>query len=190
LACNSGQVNPTNQSLIPMTPPQEQPAYVLWQNKKRAIIPSCLILLILSIILYIGILVNISLLDLTGSDETIIKTTSLIVIFFLMTINISITIYNALQPYNFYRTKITFKNKELPYSLLKTTTIHRGFFDRLFKTYTLPITKTFIIKNIPDSIQLQPYIEQLITYSKTYSNATSSSTSSQSQTSAQGQRDQ
>ena len=156
---------------------EEQPAYTCYQHKMRAILPTSVALLLLSIILYLGILFNISLLDLTGSDETIIKTTSLIVIFFLVVIGISVTIYTALQPYHFYRTKVISTNKELRYSLIKTTAFHRNLFDHPFKTYSIPLAKGFTLRNIPDSTQLQPYINQLIQYA----NATSSSTSWQSQ---------
>ena len=56
----------------------EQPLYLLHQNVGRAMIPKFLSLVILGTIFYVGILLNISLLELTAAEETTIKSGALL----------------------------------------------------------------------------------------------------------------
>ena len=58
----------------------EQPLYTLNQNKARAIIPKIITYIFLGIIFYAGILLNLSLLNLSSGEETIVKIISSIIL--------------------------------------------------------------------------------------------------------------
>ena len=80
-----------------------QPLYVLPQNKKRGIIPKTLLLIILSIVLYVGILLNISFLELTPPEETNSKFIALIALIFIDVLGVILSTYQTSRPYLFYR---------------------------------------------------------------------------------------
>ena len=85
-----------------MPAPQEQPIYVLAQSKKRAIIPKILTFLILGVIFYLGILLNVSLLELDARQETIFKTVPLIILIVVIVVGIFLTLKRAKKKYHFY----------------------------------------------------------------------------------------
>ena len=68
-------------SLKRMIQPIEKPIYELSQVKKRALIPKIITFLILGATFYLGVLLNISLLSLSGSTETITRLVALILVF-------------------------------------------------------------------------------------------------------------
>ncbi len=71
---------------------QEQPIYILPQKKSRALIPKILSLLGLGVVFYLGILLNLSLLNLRAGEESIVKMIGLGVVFFIFVL-CSIEIY-------------------------------------------------------------------------------------------------
>lgn len=146
--------------------PPEQPQYILPQNKARAIIPKTVSLIILGIIFYFGILLNISLLKLTGSEETTIQTVSLIVILLAIILGITLSLLNARKKYFFYRNQIQFGKKKILYANITNTAAKQNLFDKIFKTKTIKLSKKFSLKNIPAEIDLQNYLQQLIAYSQ------------------------
>ena len=149
-------------------PQQERPIYVLPQNKKRIIIPRIVILVLLGTIFYLGILLNISLLDLSGSQETIVKTVSLGILILIVIFGIFLALRRAKQVYKFYRNGIKINKNEIIYSEITNTTPKQSFVDKMFKTQTIALTKKFQLKNFPEQMQLQGYIEQLIEYTKSH----------------------
>src|SRR3989344_7857879 len=58
--------------------PTEHPLYTLYESKSRALVPKVASLVVLSLIFYLGILLNVSLLELSAGQETTLKTGSLI----------------------------------------------------------------------------------------------------------------
>ena len=142
----------------------QQPIYQLPQNKKRALIPKILTLTFLGIIFHLGILLNLSLLELSSSQENIAKLISLILVFILIIIGIFFAFRQAHQSYLFYRNHLTFIKKELNYNQITNTTPKQNFLDKIFHTYQIPLTKTFTIYHIPKEIDLETYIKQLEAY--------------------------
>ena len=59
---------------------REKPIYVLYQNKTRTIVPKFISFIILGVIFYVGILLNLALLALTGSEETVVKMVALVLL--------------------------------------------------------------------------------------------------------------
>ena len=146
--------------------PPEQPLYSVYASKKRALIPKTLYLIILAIIFYLGVLVNIFLLQLDAQQETTLKTGSLIILTILIVIGILLEVKKTHQPYVFYRNRIT-RGKEILYYLNITNTQPQiNLFDKMFETYSVPLGKKFSIRHIPQSIPLSNYIQQLLEYAR------------------------
>ena len=156
---------------------QEQPIYELRQSKKRAIIPKIIILIFLSALFYFGILLNISLLELAEKEETMTKLISIGILIFLFFLGILLAIRRAKFTYRFYHNRLTFIKKEVYYAQITNTIGKRNLFDKMFKTYSLPLNKKFAIKHISQQEQqqeqMQNYLQQLINYVKTQQQNTS-----------------
>ncbi len=150
----------------------EQPLYQLPQNTKRALIPKIITLIILGIIFHLGILLNLSLLELSSSNENIAKTSSLIIVFIIVIIGIFFAFKQAHQPYLFYRNHLTFIKRNLNYNQITNTTSKQNFFDKIFHTYQIPLTKSFTIYHIPKEIDIETYIKQLEAYTQRTINPT------------------
>jgi hypothetical protein len=147
-------------------PVTEQPIYVLAQNKKRALIPKVVSLLGLGIIFYLGILLNVSLLDLKAGEETLIKVIALIVLLSVLILGIYISFHRANQNYKFYRGRIVFLKQQINYLNIINTKSQVDFIDKMFKTYTINLGNKFFLRNIPNTVQIENYLQQLIAYSK------------------------
>jgi hypothetical protein len=142
----------------------EEPQYVVHEKKIRAILPKVILLLGLGTLFYLGILLNISLLELDGGQETTIQTAALILVVVIIIIGIYIAFHHSQQPYKFYRTTVLHNKKEIKYVEIGTVAPHQNFFDKLFKTYSIKLGDHFTIHHVSQEIQLQPYLQQLIQY--------------------------
>ena len=146
--------------------PQEQPQYILPQIRSRALIPKIFALLILAVIFYAGILVNVALLDLTGEEETIVKMSSSILVLLIVTIGFFLSFHKAHLTYKFYRDRIQFGKKSIPYIKISNTNQQQDFSDKIFKTYKINLDKKFLIRNISQETNISGYLQQMITYSQ------------------------
>lgn len=144
----------------------EKPLYVLSQSKPRAILPQVLSLVILGVIFYLGILVNVSLLELDEGLKSTIKLASLIFLSVVVAIGILLAILKAGKKYYFYRNRIAFGRKAVNYAEIINTTLHVDLLDRIFKTHSINLGHKFFLSNIPQNLQIQNYLRQLIDYSK------------------------
>lgn len=149
-----------------MNQPAEQPLYSVYESKKRALIPKMLSLFFLAFIFYLGILVNISLVELDAKQETTLKTGALLLLAALIVIGTLLTYRKTSQPYLFYRNRIAHGKENLYYLNITNTALQINFFDKIFKTYSIPLGKTFALRHIPESTQLSNYLQQLIEFSK------------------------
>jgi len=144
----------------------EQPQYILSQKKSRAIIPKIMVLSILGIIFYLGVLLNIALLDLTESQEITIKLTSLIILIAIIGLGIYLAIRRSKLQYLFYRDRLILGKEEISYSEILNTKIKKDFFDIFFHTYGIDLGHDFHLRHIPEEINLENYLNQLIAYTK------------------------
>lgn len=144
---------------------QENRLYVLPQLKKRAIIPKLFSLITLSTIFYLGVWLNLALLEVTEKQEKWIKLLSLILVGILVTIGVIITISTSRKKYVFYRDRIIFGRKLIYYTQMVNTNPARNFKDKLFKTYSVKLNDEFTIKYIPSTINLVDYLQNLRAYS-------------------------
>jgi len=143
-----------------------KPVYILTQVKKRLLIPKIITLVFLGLVFYSGILLNISLLNLSGNTETLAKLIALIVLILIIVFGIFYNLIKAKKQYLFYNNKIVFGKKQIVLNTILNTEIKHNFLDKIFKTYSLQLTKKFSIENIPDTIQLKDYVQKLINYNK------------------------
>ena len=144
----------------------EQPLYSVLESKSRALIPKALSLLILGAIFYVGVLLNISLLELDAQQETTFKTGALLILTVLIIMGIILTFRKARQPYLFYRNRITHGKEAILYLNITTTAAQSNFVDKMFKTYSIPLSKNFFLRHIPETIPLNNYVQQLVDYSR------------------------
>ena len=144
----------------------EKPIYILKQNKLRAIIPTITTIIFLAIIIYLGILLNLSLLNLPSSSSNLVKIISSLVLLTIIIIGAIITIEKAEKNYLFYPLQLKFRKKVIYFQNLPLPEKKQSVLDKLFKTQTLTLSPEFKIKNIPQELSLQEYIQKLITYAK------------------------
>jgi len=144
----------------------EQPVYRLQQVKKRALLPKIFSLLILGSLFYLGVLLNLSLVNVEAQQETAVKTVSLIIVLLLVGVGIVFSIRAAARPYLFYRNRIQFGKKEILYVNITNTAPGRNITDKVFKTYSINLGSRFLLRHIPAGIELQSYLQQLVEYAK------------------------
>jgi len=148
----------------------ENPLYELPQDKRRILIPKTLLLLFLGTIFYIAILLDISFLDLSASEETITKFVALILVIVLITLGAYLS-YRHAKPYHFYRDRISLHKKEVYYLSITKVEKKQNFLDKMFKTYTLDLGVARL-DNISEEIQIDNYVNQLVNYAKSKAPAT------------------
>ncbi|MBI2666619.1 hypothetical protein HYX13_03335 [Candidatus Woesearchaeota archaeon] len=141
----------------------EQPLYELPQSKARAIFPQTLVLLFLSSIFYAGILINLSLVELSEKNQQIIQAGTVIFLFIVILIGFFYAVKKASAKYYFYHSQLVFQKKNIFYTAILPASIivKQDPLDKLFKTYTLQFNN-FRIRSIPQSIQIQNYLQQLV----------------------------
>ena len=149
---------------LTLTP--EQPIYLLPKNKKRNIIPTTLTLIILSIIFYFGILINISLLELSAQEETLTKLISLILLILIIAVDIFNSYLQSNKPINFYKSYLKLNKINLNYNQINTITKQQNFLDKIFHTYSLKINQKLSLDNIPEEVDLLTYLNQLKEYAQ------------------------
>jgi hypothetical protein len=146
---------------------EQQPIYQLAKKKSRILIPHFVTLILLSIIFYLGILLNLSLLKLKGSTESTLKTYVLLGIFLLVFLGMIITFAKSKHPYAFYQDKIVLhKKKQILFTSINEISTKRGILDKIFGTYTLILSHDIKLQYISTSINIENYVRQLVTYNK------------------------
>ena len=145
---------------------REKPIYVLYQNKTRTIVPKFISFIIFGVIFYVGILLNLALLALTGSEETVVKMVALVLLLLIIAVGAYITFHKAHLPYTFYRNRILFNKKDIFYSNMSHVIVKRDIFDKIFKTYSLDVGHHLYVRHIPDTLNIQQYVQQLVSYSQ------------------------
>ena len=146
--------------------PPEMPIYTVYESKSRALAPKIASLTILSIIFYFGVLLNVSLLELSAGQETALKTGSLILLLLLVLLGTGLAVRKVSQPYLFYRNRVTKGKETIFYIDINNTAVHLDPLDRFFKTYSINLGKNFFLRHIPQQIQLSDYLQQLVGYSR------------------------
>ncbi len=150
--------------MIPIS--TEPPLYTLFKNKPRTLIPTILTQILLCIIFYLGILINLQLLSLLASEETLVRIISLLLILLLLSMGIYATYQKSNQPYNFYRTYLQIDKKNIPYNTITQIITQQNILDKLFHTYTLNANNKPLFNYIPQETDILPYLQQMIEYNQ------------------------
>lgn len=145
---------------------EEKVLYDLPINVSRYLIPKIISLISLSVLFYLGILLNLSLLNLSGPTETSVKLGSVFVLLVLIVIGIFHNMSAAKHGYLFYGNRIKFARKTVTYYHITEINRKENFLDKKFKTHSLILSKKFKIQAIPNSVDLHQYIQQMIDYNK------------------------
>jgi len=151
-----------------LTPASEPPLYVLPQNKSRVLIPKVASLTILGAIFYSGILLNLSLIQLTPEEQSIANLASLIFLFFIVVLGIYLGYHQSSQPYLFYRDGVIVRKKKVIYSSVVMVQKKQDILDKIFKTYHLDLGNKTSLSNIPEGVQADAYLQQMINYSRNF----------------------
>ncbi|MBR9683534.1 hypothetical protein GOV03_03260 [Candidatus Woesearchaeota archaeon] len=146
--------------------PEPQPTYILPQKKARLILPKIISFLFLGIIFYLGVLLNLSLLNITTSTEKTIKLISIILLSIIVIFGFIFNLVKSKQKYFFYQNRILFGKKQILLREITDIKNKQNFLDKIFKTHSLILNQKFKINHIPQQINLQNYLQKLITYSK------------------------
>lgn len=141
----------------------EQPVYILPQRKARALIPKITSFLALGALFYAGILLNLYLLEISSETESITKIVSLAFLGLIIIISIIISIRKTAS-YQFYHDRIKLRKKQIYYRDILHTNPKQGILDKIFKTYSINLNTKFVLRNIPNNIQISNYLQQLINY--------------------------
>jgi len=142
----------------------QQPVYSFSQVKVRAIIPKAVVLLFLSIVFYLGILLNLSFLYLRSSEETLIKIVVLIFLLLVIAIGVFMAFRRASAPYIFYQDKIRLHGKEMKYTDIAVVEKKQNFLDKTFKTYSLDLGNKVRMNHISQDLDIKSYLENILRY--------------------------
>ena len=123
-------------------------------------------LLFLSAIFYVGVLLNVNLLDLSATQETTIQIGALAFLLAVIIIGLLLAVRKARRPYLFYHSKITQGKKEIAYASMVNTEPASGILGKMFKTYSINLGDDFHLRHIPQEIKIQDYIKQMREYAK------------------------
>lgn len=143
-----------------------QPIYELHQHKNRAIIPKIVVLLVLGLVFYIGVLLNLSLLELRAAEESGAKIVTLILLMIITAAGIIFAAHHAHVPFTFYQDRIVHNKDEIKYDEIVNTAPKQDFLDKIFHTYSVNLGNHFHLRHISNDIQIQQYLRQLIDYAK------------------------
>lgn len=148
----------------------ELPQYTLRPNTNRMVVPWIFKLLGLSAIFYAGIYVNVKLIFNTSIPASI---NVLIFACLLVLIIIQLIMYNVRfgkYQYLFFTNRVEFQGKKTDiflFNAFSTVELKQNFFDKLFNTGSLKLSKDFEIGPISSVTQIKSYFERLIQYYQT-----------------------
>lgn len=138
--------------------------YSLKPNIKRIIIPKIVKLLALCIVFYLGIWVNLLLLDLELSGYIKILIAAILVVLFAMEPILSYSKASKIS-YNFFDDRISLEGKKQQSILYRDVTdmaLRQNFTDKPFNTYSLMLEPDFRISFINNGSQVYVYLQKLV----------------------------
>ena len=138
----------------------ENPYYVLNEDKTRAVFPKILKVTSLSIIFFFGIWLNLMVLEIADNVNSVILSVSGIVLIGLIIVELFVA-YKKIKPYNFFNDRIEHDGKTAYYSHIQNVEIHKGLFDKIFKTGTIDLEPYLKMKNLHSPDQFLNYVNKL-----------------------------
>ncbi len=145
---------------------EEKVLYDLPIHVTRYLVPKIITLVILSIVFYLFLLLNLTLLNVSGGAENSIKLGALFLLLLLVIIGVVHNMVAARHGYLFYANRIKFAHKNVTYYHITEIEKKENFLDKMFKTHSLHLSKKFKIQAIPNTVDLHQYIQQMIDYNR------------------------
>ncbi len=143
------------------------PQLIIYQDKKRVLIPRFSLLILLGAIFYLIILINLYLIEITNP---IIKMLSIIAILALVILQIILDYLKvSKESYILYEDAILFNSKKqiiLPYKDVQMLNYSQNTGDKIFKTASIRLTNDFSIKNISGVNNTYFFLQKLIQNAK------------------------
>lgn len=144
----------------------ELPQYSARPRKARALVPELIKLASLGLVFYVGISINLSLLQITVSLS--INIIMLLAIFTMVALQLLLTYLNLSKTaYEFYLDRIDVKGKKprsLHYYDVHDMKITKGFLDKIYNTGTVMINPKFKLSNVEKPEELLNYLRGMVAY--------------------------
>ena len=105
-------------------------------------------------------------LGLDASQETNLKIGILVFLILIILLGIYLSYRHSKKKYTYYRNRIFFNKKEIKYVDINDVVRKQNLWDKVFKTYSLKLSKGFSIRHINVEIDLENYTKQMVKYSK------------------------
>lgn len=140
--------------------------YRLRQIKSRALVPKISALVFLGGLFFIGILLNVALLEVSAEVEQIVMWVSLSVVLILAVVGIVFSIRRASLEYLFYHDRIVIGTEVLYYKDIANIEPEGHLFDRMFKTHSFNLGHHFHVRHISRDVNLHDYLGRLVAYAK------------------------
>lgn len=131
--------------------------------------PKIMALLALGMIFYLGVILNLSLLELNQELSNIVKFASMAILAVIILLETFRAIFQARHPAQFFQDRIVQNKREMFYTAITGIFQRRNALDKLFRTYSLYLGNRFFLRSIPEGVQLEGYVRQLIEYSNSES---------------------
>ena len=145
---------------------QVAPIYQVPLVKKRILIPKTITLFVLSGLFYVGILINITLLDLKADVEGTAKFAGIGIVILLFLLGVILNLAKSKHGIKFFNNHLEIGHKKIQYITLNTVETKRSLLDKIFHTYTLKIDKKHKVEGISEEVNVQQYLQELIDYTK------------------------
>jgi len=146
----------------------EPPQYVLRPNVKKATYSMLIKMILLSIVFYVGVLLNFYLLGFDSPVAVQVLVVAILAVIIAMYTTLSY-VSNSKIEYLFFLNKIEKidkRNKEVALVQIESSRIKRGFLDKFFDTGSIILNPGLVIKDVDGVEKVNQYLQNLIRYAK------------------------
>ncbi len=146
----------------------ELPDYVIKPNVTKVIVSQIIVTTVLAALFYLGIFINVSLLniEIPGTINILIISVIALLVFIQALLSY---LQTSKTTYSIYKDRLQIDEKYMMFSSIQEMKEKRNFIDRFFDTGTLIIGKTKVTA-IPNFAQTIIYLKQMVQYSRTQYN--------------------
>lgn len=143
----------------------EDPVYKVQIVRARFLVPKLIILLILGTIFYGGVLLNVALLDLNASDETMVKVVALAFVGGVVVLGVLLALRKVEKEYVFYRTWMEIGSEKVLYNSISSIETTTNVWDKLFHTSQIKIPG-HVLRHVAADLNLHDYLQKLVDYAQ------------------------
>ncbi len=143
----------------------EQAKYRVPVVRARFLVPKLILMLVLGAVFYVGVLVNVILLDLNAADETMIKIVALVFVSGLIGVSMYLSVKKAEKEYVFFRSWMELGEEKVLYNSISSIEVSHNIWDTLFRTVQIKIPG-HVLRHVPAEINLHDYLQKLVDYSQ------------------------